>query len=387
VVAGRSLAQMSPVWFIRPMAKNIPEDITRDDVLSAIADFDSGMVQHHFHDSEKYDLLHDGKRYPPKAILGISARRSAGRVLEPSEFSGGESSACFRVLRKCGFKIELKPSLHAAPKTLLYAWNPSRWDWEGFEDAVATVREGKPHKMYWSCGNTKNIAKGDRFLLVRLGVEPKGIVGCGVVVSSPYPLPHWDKEKRAEGKEALRTDLEFTSLSPNPIITLHELEQLYPDVSWTPQSSGISVGEDIASELLAIFEGEAIGSASDSTKFEQTVRRLRSAKMVAKPDGQKAPKKVTRSAEQYERDPKVKAWVLQNAKGKCELCESDAPFMDDAGFPFLEVHHVVPLADGGDDVVSNAVALCPNCHRECHHGVNRKGATVKLKKAVAARGA
>ncbi|TAL84944.1 MAG: HNH endonuclease [Rhodanobacter sp.] len=38
----------------------------------------------------------------------------------------------------------------------------------------------------------------------------------------------------------------------------------------------------------------------------------------------------------------------------------------------LEVHHVVPLAEHGDDTLANAAALCPHCHRELHSGKNRK---------------
>ena len=45
-----------------------------------------------------------------------------------------------------------------------------------------------------------------------------------------------------------------------------------------------------------------------------------------------------------------------------------APFNKPTGEPFLEVHHVIGLAEGGPDIVENAVALCPNCHREAHHG-------------------
>ena len=28
------------------------------------------------------------------------------------------------------------------------------------------------------------------------------------------------------------------------------------------------------------------------------------------------------------------------------------------------------LSDGGSDTVTNVVALCPNCHREIHYGIN-----------------
>ena len=37
---------------------------------------------------------------------------------------------------------------------------------------------------------------------------------------------------------------------------------------------------------------------------------------------------------------------------------------------YLEIHHVKRLADDGSDRITNAIALCPNCHREFHHGIN-----------------
>ncbi|WP_196607201.1 HNH endonuclease [Pectinatus frisingensis] len=33
---------------------------------------------------------------------------------------------------------------------------------------------------------------------------------------------------------------------------------------------------------------------------------------------------------------------------------------------YLEVHHVIPLSKDVDDTADNAIALCPNCHRELH---------------------
>ena len=68
----------------------------------------------------------------------------------------------------------------------------------------------------------------------------------------------------------------------------------------------------------------------------------------------------------YQRSPVVKAYVLKRANGVCELCEQPAPFNKKNGEPYLEVHHVKQLADGGDDTIKNAVALCPNCHRRMH---------------------
>jgi len=71
----------------------------------------------------------------------------------------------------------------------------------------------------------------------------------------------------------------------------------------------------------------------------------------------------------FRRNADVINEVLDRAKGKCEHCKLGAPFFRASdGTPYLEVHHEVTLADGGDDTVANAVALCPNCHRQKHFG-------------------
>lgn len=71
----------------------------------------------------------------------------------------------------------------------------------------------------------------------------------------------------------------------------------------------------------------------------------------------------------FKRDPYVIAEVLIRAKGICERCGKEAPFKRASdGSPYLEVHHKKLLADGGEDTVDNAIAVCPNCHRELHFG-------------------
>ncbi|WP_409286743.1 HNH endonuclease [Pseudomonas guariconensis] len=70
----------------------------------------------------------------------------------------------------------------------------------------------------------------------------------------------------------------------------------------------------------------------------------------------------------FKRNPDVIAQALLAAKGVCQGCKLAAPFLRADGRPYLEVHHRRPLADGGEDTVENAIALCPNCHRERHYG-------------------
>lgn len=71
----------------------------------------------------------------------------------------------------------------------------------------------------------------------------------------------------------------------------------------------------------------------------------------------------------FKRNPDVVVEVLERANGVCERCHKPGPFrrLSD-GSVYLEVHHRKTLADGGDDTPANALALCPNCHRQMHHG-------------------
>ena len=71
----------------------------------------------------------------------------------------------------------------------------------------------------------------------------------------------------------------------------------------------------------------------------------------------------------YHRNPDVVAERLHRADGICGGCGQPAPFRRaNDGSPYLEVHHILPLAFGGRDDIENTVALCPNCHRQKHYG-------------------
>jgi 5-methylcytosine-specific restriction protein A len=111
--------------------------------------------------------------------------------------------------------------------------------------------------------------------------------------------------------------------------------------------------------------------------------RIAKARGALKPKGNLKPAAKTGTTTVFARDPMVRAWVLENADGVCEACSQPAPFKTAGGEPYLEVHHVVRLASDGPDVIENAVACCPNCHREAHLGGDGEGwvKAVRLKVA------
>ena len=71
------------------------------------------------------------------------------------------------------------------------------------------------------------------------------------------------------------------------------------------------------------------------------------------------------STNTYYRDPVIRELVKELAKGICQLCENKAPF-EVKGKPFLHVHHIEYLSNGGEDTIENAIAVCPNCHAKIH---------------------
>jgi 5-methylcytosine-specific restriction protein A len=78
--------------------------------------------------------------------------------------------------------------------------------------------------------------------------------------------------------------------------------------------------------------------------------------------------------------------VLVRSKGICEFCEERAPFQRrDGSGPYLEPHHIHRVSDGGPDDPRFVAALCPNCHRNAHYGVDGDQINRDLEKRIVFR--
>jgi 5-methylcytosine-specific restriction protein A len=141
-----------------------------------------------------------------------------------------------------------------------------------------------------------------------------------------------------------------------------------------------NVGERVTNEIIQIineadvFNNLFIPTINDN-QLEKNVEIILKLNNSQIPKGIKKPEKKKQEIILIARDPKVKAFVLKRANGICELCKKRGPFQDKNGNCFLEVHHLISMAVGGEDTIYNAVAICPNCHRELHYGldaVNKK---------------
>lgn len=120
-----------------------------------------------------------------------------------------------------------------------------------------------------------------------------------------------------------------------------------------------NVANNTSDEISEAFERD-VAEALARTSLERQ-QRLKNAP--------KKPTLITVSTKAYLRNPDVVAEALLRAGGRCESCGALAPFTKASnGQPYLEVHHIQPLADDGEDTVINAISLCPNCHRREHYG-------------------
>lgn len=183
----------------------IPKGITRADVLRAIAALDRGEP-HAFKGSRKYDLLENGKRYPPKAVLGLAAARLARRPLVPADFSGGVESQCHAILEDLGFKIVAKEGAALGPRLWTHYWKNDTWDQETDEplDHAAS-----------NVFRSRGVASGDRVYVVTVR---DGHLYLGGVIAVDAVVGQAEAERRLGNSSIWAADDHVIARDPGPFV-------------------------------------------------------------------------------------------------------------------------------------------------------------------------
>ncbi|TMR94757.1 HNH endonuclease [Nonomuraea basaltis] len=130
-------------------------DLRREMILAAIAEYDT-MGRDAFLDTYGYGpargyfLVHEGRRYDSKAIVGVAHRGVTGRPLLPEEFSGGRDTVARRLIR-LGFEVTA-PGLALGEHTienLLMKIDSLRTDRSKLTDQP---RRHQPLTLLWALG-------------------------------------------------------------------------------------------------------------------------------------------------------------------------------------------------------------------------------------------
>ena len=143
-------------------------------------------------------------------------------------------------------------------KTYLFAWNSTLWKWYNLSRISDAVRNGKDVFDRWGTGNSKKIVKGDRFFIIRLGEEPRGIFASGKVASDVYQDLHWNEEKSLLGittnyvkiKYDMLLNPETDGILPRAILR----QPPFSKMNWDIRMSGIQIPEPIADELENLWK-------------------------------------------------------------------------------------------------------------------------------------
>ncbi len=192
------------------------------------------------------------------------------------------------------------------------------------------------------------------------------------------------RDGRAINKANVYRDLSTTFVSRTPKAFEYRMQNISYVLALLGRSwlKGVAparnVGANVAAKIESLIGEIENRPIAPNAALEIETRRRLKALVTNAPTGEKHPASVVISANIFRRDPAVRAWVLKRANGSCECCGLAAPFLDAEGAPYLEVHHVRQLADGGSDRISNTVALCPNCHRRMHFGKDSAALAVGL---------
>lgn len=267
-------------------------------------------------------------------------------------------------------KLYLKASSTSEDKnisTYLFTWNPQKWNWTDLQESIDHLDNVGYVVRRWSCGNSKSIKKGDRVFLVRLGEEPRGIMGSGYAKSSYYVAPHWDG---TQGKIANYIDIEFDILinpEKNILFDKIDLDKVDPNKiqQWFPQQSGISIKQEILSLLESnwfdfIRDNKYIGNGfiSNDVVSDETESFM---------EGKS--KEVTQT--RYERNPQARKTCLRHHGYSCQICEFNfEKTFGEIGKGFIHVHHINAIAGIGKeyeiDPKNDLIPVCPNCHAMIH---------------------
>jgi 5-methylcytosine-specific restriction protein A len=367
------------------------KDITRNAVLEAIGNCDrlgqdSFLERYGFDHARQYLLVHDGKRYDSKAIVGAAHGFLPGeRPLTAGEFSGGEATVG-RLLRRLGFTVQVGdaptaerlvqllsklqvywrdglPALYQ-PITLLWAFGrafddePRLASWAQTRQQVSDLfdRYGRPwegNRVYYPIAALHGAGVWE------LDAVPETVPSAhgssvperwfdehqprGGLAEPVYNLVRDSPEVRSA---AVRVLVDTYFLDADATELLAELGLLVPTVT-SPAEASFAAMSTAYKHLCS--RADIFWRNRDTARAERTTSDLFRSR-----DARRA--------------------VLLRSGGRCEnpRCAGDVQDCTDRGEPILEIDHVQDLALGGPDHPAQMIALCPNCHATKTRGRTRE---------------
>lgn len=327
---------------------SIPKGINRDDVLAALADLDRG-IEHGFGAPTKFELLHAGRRYPPKAAVGLAARRVAGRTLTPDDFSSGEQpSQAVGLLRGLGF--EVAPIDQSAPSPTQFIVGDKYTRRQVQQTVGLTPARGGP----WDTGYVRH--GGEWFLFPTVG----GPSASGFDYHNHWVDEglHWSAKKGAHAaqpsmRQMLANDAVVHLFAREGPRESFEYFGVVTPARTLPGATALEVIWRLPQGSLPIASRSSIPEEVDPGHLY--------------PEG--AVKSITVNA--YERSREARSACIGRWGYTCAACGLTlSSTYGEAAAKTIHVHHLRPLASVGSGYKVNPIddlrPVCPNCHAVIH---------------------
>jgi 5-methylcytosine-specific restriction protein A len=355
-------------------------DITRAAVLAAIDEYDrlgqDGFLgEYGFDRARSYLLIHNGKAYDSKAIVGVAHGFLPGeRALSARNFSGGEATVG-QLLRRLGFTVQVgdltvgklvslltklnvyrsgvMPALYQ-PITLLWAFGRARRGeprlvpWEETQNQVAALfqRYGRPwegERVYYPVAALYGAG------LWELDTDSNAVPNAH---GSSVPQRWFDEHQPRNGLVAPVYELVRDSAAARAAV-VHALTQTY-----------FADADPIALLTELGLSGPRTGSPAEAAFSARAAEYRRLCDRVDVFWAGRGSARAGRTSDAPVRSADARQAVLLRSDGRCENpgCTGDIQDLTDSGDPILEIDHIHDLAQGGPDNPVQMIALCPNCH-------------------------
>lgn len=343
------------------MARHLPDTISRAHIEQALQHFDQGQ-DHAFGPSTFYDLVWQGKRYPPKAIMGLAAELATGERWVPDDFTGGEQSRCFFLLRDRGFVISPKPGTEANPEAISAD--------EGFGAIPGIV----PGQVF---ANRRELSDAGIHRPLQAGIFGAAGVGArSIVLSGGYEddedlgnvVIYTGQGGQENGKQVADQVLTLGNAalarSSNTGLPVRVTRGAQHKSPFSPTSGYRYDG------LYRVDSYWREKGAAGFSVYRFRLEKIENAiaaeipadkPAVSAPAGSTESVRKTATVTRVVRDTAVSRWIKGYYKNRCQACGTAVAVM---GGEYSEGAHIRALGmpHNGPDVVSNILCLCPNHH-------------------------
>ena len=153
--------------------------------------------------------------------------------------------------------------------TIILMWNPQISSLS-IDDYLEGMKYFEEFNLNWSVFDFKNVHKGDRFYMVRVGNGNTGIVMSGQIFSSPHLDEHWDDDQ----KTAFYVDLDIEYMfhpDKGPILDTEFLSEVIPDFNWAGGHSGQVLTTTQAATLEKLWQAHIKRNASVLTNTQLVI--------------------------------------------------------------------------------------------------------------------